>query len=177
MFVSFIQFIFDLYLDQFGAAGLARRPAGAGGRRLEDESHCVVLSSIFSIFCLPSSVFHLHAGCLCADVGPGLGAAQIWTILSWRGDWWAVQPVVISRQRITGQLITSTQLWHRCKAMLYTLFTRQSAEAAATTKLPAAGIGLLSVIQHSSLLEEMYLQMIKRIKQKWIQLKLLPQIL
>ena len=55
--------------------------------------------------------------------------------------------------------------------------TRQSAEAAATTKLPAAGIGLLSVIQHSSLLEEMYLQMIKRIKQKWIQLKLLPQIL
>ena len=54
MFVSFIQFIFDLYLDQFGVAGLARRPAGAGGRRLEDESHCVVLSSIFSIFCLPS---------------------------------------------------------------------------------------------------------------------------
>ena len=54
MFVSFIQFIFDLYLDQFGVAGLARRPAGAGGRRLEDESHCVVLSSISSIFCLPS---------------------------------------------------------------------------------------------------------------------------
>ena len=54
MFVSFIQFIFDLYLDQFGVAGLARRPAGAGGRRLEDESHCVVLSSILSIFCLPS---------------------------------------------------------------------------------------------------------------------------
>ena len=57
------------------------------------------------------------------------------------------------------------------------LYTRQSAEAAAATKLPAAEIGLLSVILHSSLLEEMYLQMIKRIKQKWIQLKLLPQIL
>ena len=82
-----------------------------------------------SLCCVVFHLLHLlssisRAGCLCADVGPGLEAAQIWTILSWRGDWWAVQPVVISRQRITGQLITSTQLWHRCKAMLYTLFCK-----------------------------------------------------
>ena len=39
MFVSFIQFIFDPYLDQFEA-----RPGQAC--RAQDESHCVVSGSL-----------------------------------------------------------------------------------------------------------------------------------
>ena len=59
MFVSFIQFSFDPYLDQFEARQDQAGPDQAW--RTEDESHCVV-SGLSSLSLIPSPI-HL----LCSD--------------------------------------------------------------------------------------------------------------
>ena len=59
MFVSFIQFSFDPYLDQFEAR--QDQPGPGQAWRTEDESHCVV-SGLSSLSQIPSPI-HL----LCSD--------------------------------------------------------------------------------------------------------------
>ena len=53
MFVSFIQFSFDPYLDQFEAR--QDQPGPGQAWRTEDESHCVV-SGLSSLSLIPSPI-------------------------------------------------------------------------------------------------------------------------